>query len=191
TASRLGSPVATQSIRGSNNTIVACDVYAALQIESGYGGMCLGPNAYQNAPVDLSGLATNKIIHDSYAYTPVLTTSGTAPSLGNATITGVYSRSGTVIIAEVDFTVGSTTTLGTGDLRFSLPYARSSGQTSITGQAIIFPAGGSTQYTAAVQIVGAVGYVRLIRDTTGAVSGTSPATLATGSNIRIGITYRQ
>jgi hypothetical protein len=190
-ASRLASPVATQSIRGSNNTIVACDVYAALQIESGYGGMCLGPNAYQNAPVDLSGLATNKIIHDSYLYTPVLTTSGTAPSLGNGTITGVYSRAGTVIIAEVDFTVGSTTTLGTGELRFSLPYTRSSGQTSITGQAIIFPAGGSTQYTAAVQIVGAVGYVRLIRDTSGIVSGTSPATLTTGSNIRIGITYRQ
>ncbi|MGZ4521938.1 MAG: hypothetical protein ACXVXO_00760 [Mycobacteriaceae bacterium] len=190
-ASRLASPQATTSIRGSNNTIVACDVYSALQIESGYGGNVIGPNAYQNAPVDLSGLATNKIIHDSYAYTPVLTTSGTAPSLGNGTITGVYSRAGTVIIAEVEFTVGSTTTLGTGDLRFSLPYTRSSGQTSITGQAIIFPAGGSTQYTAAVQIVGAVGYVRLIRDTTGAVSGTSPATLAAGSNIRIGITYRQ
>jgi hypothetical protein len=192
-ASRLGSPQATTSIRGSNNTVVACDVYSSLQIEAGTGGCVIGPNAYQNAPVDLSGLSTNKIIHDSYSYTPVLTTSGTASTLGNGTLTGYYARSGATITVEVDFTVGSTTSLGTGEIRFSLPYARSSGAVTVGGSAIIFPAGGSAQYVAAVQIVGAVGYVRMIRDTVGIVAAASSpwGSLGTGSNIRFSLTYRQ
>lgn len=55
------------------------------------------------------------------AYTPVWTATGTAPSLGNGTLTGKRSRVGKKVSFQLHFTAGSTTTFGTGDWRFSLP----------------------------------------------------------------------
>lgn len=56
-------------------------------------------------------------------YTPVWTTTGTAPSLGNGTLTGRFQQVGNTVHFTLNFTAGSTTTFGTGDFRFSLPVA--------------------------------------------------------------------
>ena len=55
------------------------------------------------------------------AYTPSWTASGTAPSIGNGSITGYYTRSGALVTAYITLSYGTTTTGGTGSWRFSLP----------------------------------------------------------------------
>jgi hypothetical protein len=64
------------------------------------------------------------------SYTPAWTSSGTAPALGNGTLTGAYSQWGKVVNFRFDLTLGSTSTMGTGSYRFSLPVAAKSLSTS-------------------------------------------------------------
>lgn len=54
-------------------------------------------------------------------YSPVWTSAGTAPVLGNGTLTGRYSQAGKLVTAEILLTAGSTTTFGTSAWFFSLP----------------------------------------------------------------------
>jgi hypothetical protein len=55
------------------------------------------------------------------SYTPSWTSSGTAPALGNGSITGSYVRIGDLGWFSIQFIAGSTTTFGTGAYSFSLP----------------------------------------------------------------------
>ncbi len=61
------------------------------------------------------------ILSVSTSYTPTWTSSGTAPSLGNGTLTGAYTQIGKLVEARIAITFGSTTTYGTGNFYFSLP----------------------------------------------------------------------
>jgi hypothetical protein len=54
-------------------------------------------------------------------YTPVWTSSGTAPSIGNGSITGKYSQVGDMLKGQITVTTGSTTSFGSGDYYFSIP----------------------------------------------------------------------
>ena len=60
------------------------------------------------------------------SYTPSWTSSGTAPALGNGTITGKYKQIGKTVFVRVHLSLGSTSTTGTGNWRFTLPIAASS-----------------------------------------------------------------
>jgi len=71
----------------------------------------------------------------STSYTPVWTSSGTAPSLGNGTLTGKYSRVGDLVYFSMKLTFGSTTTAGTGDYSFSLPFTMTNTSNGIAGDA--------------------------------------------------------
>lgn len=62
-----------------------------------------------------------KYTGDWIAYTPAWTASGTAPAIGNGTLTGGYRRIGQQVDFWLEFTAGTTTTFGTGTWRFSLP----------------------------------------------------------------------
>lgn len=55
-------------------------------------------------------------------YTPVWTSSGTAPTLGNGTLTGRYSKIGRQVTAQIIWTSQSTTLYGTGTYTWSLPF---------------------------------------------------------------------
>ena len=48
------------------------------------------------------------------AYTPTWTSSGTAPALGNGTLTGAYLQIGNTVLWRMTFQAGSTTTFGSG-----------------------------------------------------------------------------
>lgn len=54
-------------------------------------------------------------------YTPAWTSTGTAPSLGNGSLTGLWTQQGSLIWVSITMTLGSTSTQGTGLWRFSLP----------------------------------------------------------------------
>jgi hypothetical protein len=54
-------------------------------------------------------------------YTPTFTTTGTAPSLGNGSITGTYTEVNKIVMGQIMFQAGNTTTYGSGVLLFSIP----------------------------------------------------------------------
>jgi hypothetical protein len=72
-------------------------------------------------------------------YVPAWTASGTAPALGNGTITGRYAQVGKLVYCTGILTMGSTTTFGTGVWSVSLPVTAASASTGIyVGQAFLF-----------------------------------------------------
>lgn len=69
-----------------------------------------------------------KALGDAWAsYTPTWTASGTAPALGNGTLTGAYMNTGKLCVARVFLTMGSTTTYGTGNYTFAMPFSSAVG----------------------------------------------------------------
>jgi hypothetical protein len=58
-------------------------------------------------------------------YTPSWTGSGSNPTLGNGTVSGKYIEIGDVVIGGFHFTMGSTTTYGSGSYSMSLPVTAS------------------------------------------------------------------
>ena len=138
----------------------------------------------------LIGAASNTV-GVQFTATGVGTGDGTAKSIasiGNGTIAGTYFRNGATTTVVVEMTVGSTTDLGTGGIRFSLP-------TAVKND--IFYAGGTaymniggTVYGGFLQIPGAGSTVaELLRDTSGSVTYNSPAAFGTGDFIRWSATY--
>lgn len=123
------------------------------------------------------------------SYTPAWTSAGTQPAIGNGTLNGRYREPpGTgLIVCEVAFIAGSTTTFGTGDYRFSLPLeAASTGVAYSIGPAWLLDGGTADR----------CGVVRIFTSTTvtavsptGTVSPTVPWTWAVNDQIRFQVTY--
>ncbi|MBL0141428.1 MAG: hypothetical protein IPP91_05035 [Betaproteobacteria bacterium] len=109
-------------IRGGQNCVVACDVYPRVTLAEGTGGCVVGPNNYNNPPViDQSGNNQNLIFCPDVPYAPELSNTSGTVALGNGSITGRWSRQGNVVSAAIRLVTGTTTFLGSGRLRFSLP----------------------------------------------------------------------
>lgn len=56
------------------------------------------------------------------SYTPTWASSGTQPVIGNGSITGRYFQHGKLGWANINLSIGSTTTFGTGEWNFSIPF---------------------------------------------------------------------
>jgi hypothetical protein len=121
-------------------------------------------------------------------YVPVWSASGTAPALGNGTISGRYVQMGKLVWLHLHLAMGSTTTYGTGDWRFTIPVA---GSTSfgMHGNAVFFDSSASFLYG---------GFVRwnatLMRCYTGAQPGvlvdvTNPFAWASGDFLTFDLIY--
>lgn len=76
------------------------------------------------------------------SWTPSWTATGTAPAIGNGTLTGEYIQIGKTVIFRIKFIAGTTTTFGTGIWLFSLPVTLSTYYTSGTPSNIGFLLGG-------------------------------------------------
>lgn len=61
------------------------------------------------------------------SFTPNWTSSGSAPAIGNGTLTGKYIKHGTLVFFRIKFVGGSTTTWGTGNYFIDLPIPGYSG----------------------------------------------------------------
>lgn len=68
-------------------------------------------------------------------YTPTWTGATTNPSLGNGSLTGVYSLTGKTCHAHIDLTTGTTTAFGSGIWSFALPFTSASGHGTRVGSA--------------------------------------------------------
>jgi hypothetical protein len=136
---------------------------------------------------NLTGTAVdidNFIYTKPISYTPTWTATGTAPSLGNGSLTGSYFRNGRTVCATVELLIGSTTTTGTGDWRFQLP---SIVQINWIGSAIMTDSG--TQYIGAPLALGGQNLVAIAANNAGNVGPTVPFTWATGDVLRFSVQY--
>lgn len=121
------------------------------------------------------------------SYTPAWTSSGTAPVLGNGTISGKYRRLGKTVEARVTLTMGSTTTFGTGAYLLSLPVAAVSVAPRAIGAAWFLDFGTAAKEGTA-PVDGTLSVVAL--SASGAqVTSTSPHTWAVNDEISFSITY--
>ena len=115
------------------------------------------------------------------SYTPTWTSTGTAPALGNGTLTGSYSQIGKRVFFQLNLNAGSTTTFGTGSYIFSLPV-------SITGglcTSSVFTHAGSVYLGEANVNTGST-FTILTQPAAGAsafMGATSPATWASGDSL--------
>jgi uncharacterized membrane protein YbhN (UPF0104 family) len=77
----------------------------------------------------------NDIIAAWTTYTPTWTAATTNPVLGNGTIVGRYKKIGKVVNFQIDLTMGSTTTYGSGAWSVTLPFAAAASSGSRIGVA--------------------------------------------------------
>lgn len=186
TATRVANQAAL-SFNGHNNVIDACDMAPQITIAAGADNCHLGANSYNLLPIiDNSGNARNTMTHWTITYVPVLTAGGNAPSIGNGSISGTYSRAGGTTTLDGQLVIGSTTSLGTGGLSISLPQKRHGA--SICYGTVVINRGG-TIYVAVLQIAGNVTTGSFLRDGSGSVTFNSPAVFAAGDTIRWSATY--
>ncbi|NUR05842.1 MAG: hypothetical protein HOQ45_02385 [Nocardioidaceae bacterium] len=127
------------------------------------------------------------------AYTPTWGSGGTAPAIGNGSITGGYIQAGKTVMFETRLTFGSTTTFGTGTYTVTLPTPALNQGVTFTGLVLA----GNTGYQMwGLVLAGASNTVslRVVSSTNAQVLGlfnsTNPATLAAGDYFWLGGTYR-
>jgi hypothetical protein len=121
-------------------------------------------------------------------YIPAWSSTGTAPSLGNGTLTATYHQRGTRVSVSIHLIWGSTTSAGTGSWRFTLPALDVSSKYIGTGVAA--HSGGSTYPVTCYTFANGT---QLIEVTTGSpttvFSATSPFTWGSGDALDLNIEY--
>lgn len=125
------------------------------------------------------------------AYTPVWTSSGSAPGLGNGTLTGAYVQVGKIVHFRIRLRAGSTTTFGTGSFRFTLPVetvAVFSGAGEVIGQAAVLDNSTATRYIRHAYTYSET-ICSLVDEAGSAVTNTAPFTWANLDNLSIVGTY--
>jgi hypothetical protein len=133
-----------------------------------------------------AGDVDNFIFSKPTSYTPTWTTSGTAPVLGNGSLTGSYMRNGRTIAVTVELALGSTSTTGTGDWRFALP---STAQTNYLGSAIMSDSGVNLYVGSAIALQNQTYAVVSANAVGGNVASTVPFTWGNADSLRFTVQY--
>jgi len=126
------------------------------------------------------------------AYTPVWTTTGTAPALGNGTLTGRYLKIGRTVIIHINMIAGSTTTFGTGNYNWTVPFAAAAAGASLIGHAHLLGTArwiGQVVISPSATTVGCFFPVATNDVRTNFLTETRPETHASGDQFRITLVY--
>ena len=127
-------------------------------------------------------------------YTPTWTASTTNPTLGNGSLVGRYVRDGRTITGNINMTLGSTTTIGSGNYSWDLPVAASDTATALCmaeviatgrwhGHGVISP--GATNFGIYMPASATNTGMSRVRSALGSPDGV----LASGHTVRITFTY--
>lgn len=124
-----------------------------------------------------------------FAYTPVWSSNGTPPTLGDGSIGGSFSVVGKTCSALVTFVRGSTSTNGTGTYEFSLPIAYA---TDWIGVGYLLDSG-TVEYAAISRTAAGAGAAILTN--TASTNGqywtpTTPFTLAVNDQAKVWLSYQ-
>ena len=119
--------------------------------------------------------------------TVLLTGATTNPVIGNGSLAANWSRSGRRVTLTVTLTIGSTTTLGSGNWLFSLPVPA----TSINDVGAAFYACAAALYCGSVLVDSPAGYITCFSasNTSSAVKSTVPGAWAAGDTLRFTAEY--
>lgn len=133
-----------------------------------------------------------------YSYSVSWTTaSGSAPSVGNGSLTGRYRRVGTLVLVNIRLVIGSTTSQGTGTWGFSPPFAVDTGS-DWAGAAVAYNDSNGNWISGSSMIQGSGDRAGLIVGILGPVGGASgvvrtragiPVSWDTNSSIFFSIWY--
>lgn len=141
-----------------------------------------------NANVTLAKLASEAWTDSD----PTWSTGGVAPAIGDGTIQGRYVKIGRTVVFNFKVSFGSTSTFGSGDFRFSLPFTAVNTGTVYqhVGTVLGFDSSTSTRYIGVAEI-GDGGTVTTLtfHSTTGNASASVPITWAQNDQIIVNITY--
>jgi hypothetical protein len=121
------------------------------------------------------------------SYPPVWTSTGSAPSIGNGTLTGVSVIIGDLCHFSIKVLGGSTTNWGTGSYAFTLP-VQAAATADMVGTCFVGDASvGAAGYSTGIAFIGAggttVGGYIGPKNGASALSNTNPQTLATGDRL--------
>lgn len=118
------------------------------------------------------------------SYTPSWTSSGTAPAIGNGSLTGAYLLLGKLLFFRIVLLGGSSTTWGTGLYAFSLPDGVTTAASSQVVSGYVWDSNPGTRSPAAGQVVASGSSVNRIVVGSGAGAGaTVPFTWAVGDEL--------
>lgn len=119
------------------------------------------------------------------AYTPAWTSTGTAPALGNATVDAAYQQFGKTVRFRIFITLGSTSTVGTGSYRFSLPVTAKMGARHPLGPVVIYDSSTTTEDDDYRAVLNSTTTLKMVKGNSTAVSQTNPWTWATSDEFHI------
>ena len=125
------------------------------------------------------------------SYTVSWTAESTNPAIGNGTLAGRYVQIGKTVICSIALIMGSTTTYGSGNWKFSLPVTAKSSGLSYLGKWVIVDAG-TTYYEGNLILYGASANVDFFIRNQNAVdkfNNTTPINWAANDQLMISIVY--
>jgi hypothetical protein len=134
-------------------------------------------------PADVIGLGTWQ------PYTVVWTSSGTAPSFGNATVVARYCQIGKLVVGRMVVTFGSTTVFGTGTWFFRLPLEPNTAIIRLAGTFTSEHSGGVNVVSGSVTNAGAMSFGSTYQGAASNVGATTPFTWAANDFIATSLLY--
>ncbi len=93
----------------------------------------------------------NSSLPEWQSYTPTWASAGTPPALGNGTIVGRYIQIGKFISVQVKLTLGTTSTVGTGQYFISMPVTAAAAVSLGIGNGYIYDSSAASLWTIVVQ----------------------------------------
>lgn len=176
----------TCTVRGHQVAIVGCDINPDLTLEGS--GPILIDSALNGTITDNCTAGSSVVIAPSTSYTPTWTAVTVDPAIGNGTLRGEVARIGNAIKVSIELVIGSTTSLGTGGWRFTIPKAPS--LTSGTVQVGMGVAVGASYVLLAARLLNAGTFIELfVPGSLTQVGPAAPFAWATGNSLRIDFSY--
>jgi len=145
-------------------------------------------SAVANFDTDNSGNVSNYIHGLAHTYTPTWTGSVSNPDIGNGILAGKWQRFGRRVSLDIQVTMGSGTTFGSGTYTFGLPPGvPAPGAGNSIGVARFFDSG--TIIRTGICVVSSTGITCEADSGTGAASNTVPFTWANGDKLWLNAVY--
>lgn len=187
--------LATAATVNTDGTIVTADGVKAKRLDS-----YIDPTAGDLIVITQSGngnwVAAGRLAAGAdtawVSYTPTWTAATTNPVLGNGTLIGRYQKLGRTVTVHINLTAGSTTTFGSGNYSFALPFPAANVGCTYAGSAYLLQ---SSRYGGVFLISPGMFSAGPSFPTSSTVSTQSlwspiaPLTFASGGQVRCTITY--